>query len=109
MGFNAGMLGGEAGGSGKLRALEANKRNTLSQSKAAKKRRGVNGQIGVNGASTGVGSGGSSGATNGLASSVVFRQNQGLQLVDPFKKRNVDDANQKWFGSSSGFTSKIPR
>ena len=43
MGFDTGMLAGEAGGSGKLRALEANKKNTLSQSKAAKKRRGVNG------------------------------------------------------------------
>jgi len=39
----------------------------------------------------------------------VFSRNQGLQLVDPNKKRNVDDANQKWFGSSSGFASKIPR
>ena len=43
MGFDTGMLGGEGVGSGKLRALEANKKNTLSQSKAAKKRRGVNG------------------------------------------------------------------
>ena len=43
MGFDTRMLGGEVGGSGKLRALEANKKNTLSQSKAAKKGRGVNG------------------------------------------------------------------
>ena len=58
MGFDSGIIGGVGGGSGKLRAMEANKKNALSKSKAGKKQRGVNGQIGVNGASTGVGGGG---------------------------------------------------
>mmetsp|Transcript_23640 Transcript_23640/g.41205 ORF Transcript_23640/g.41205 Transcript_23640/m.41205 type:complete len:110 (-) Transcript_23640:112-441(-) len=49
----------------------------------------------------------SSGATNGLASSLVFTPVQGIELVDPSKK--VEEANKKWFDPSSGFLSAKPK
>lgn len=48
--------------------------------------------------------------SSGLASSVVFTQTQGMQLVDPdAQKRRVQEANRKWFNDSSGFQSALPK
>ena len=48
----------------------------------------------------------SSGATNGLASSMVFTPVQGLELVNPDAQRDrVREANQKWFSQNAGFQS----
>ena len=106
MGLDVGMLGGESGGSGQLRGVEAKQKVKLSQSKMAIKRRGANGQSNLGGGGSG---GGGGGATNGLASSVVFSQNQGLELVDPSRAKKVQDANQKWFGQGQGFASQVPK
>mmetsp|Transcript_7347 Transcript_7347/g.9797 ORF Transcript_7347/g.9797 Transcript_7347/m.9797 type:complete len:526 (-) Transcript_7347:298-1875(-) len=52
----------------------------------------------------------SSGATNGLASSLVFTPVQGIELVDPSAaSERVKNANKKWFDDSSGFMSAKPK
>ena len=52
----------------------------------------------------------SSGATSGLASSMVFTPVQGLELVNPdANKERVRDANLKWFGDNAGFQSTLPK
>lgn len=54
----------------------------------------------------------SSGATNGLSSSLVFTPVQGMELVGDdlrAKESRVKEANQKWFSQNSGFMSAIPK
>ena len=52
----------------------------------------------------------SSGATNGLASSMVFTPVQGLELVNPDANRErVRQANAKWFSENAGFQSALPK
>ncbi|KAL9186935.1 hypothetical protein ACHAXT_010655 [Thalassiosira profunda] len=52
----------------------------------------------------------SSGATNGLASSMVFTPVQGLELVNPDANRErVRQANAKWFSDNAGFQSALPK
>ena len=52
----------------------------------------------------------SSGATNGLASSMVFTPVQGLELVNPDANRErVRQANAKWFTENAGFQSALPK
>lgn len=52
----------------------------------------------------------SSGATNGLSSSLVFTPVQGLELANPnANEMKVREANQKWFSQSSGFMSAMPK
>jgi len=57
--------------------------------------------------------GGGSGATGGMASSLVFTPTQGLELVNPNameeKKRRLEEANKSWFDSNSGFMSAKPK
>lgn len=57
--------------------------------------------------------GGGSGATNGMASSLVFTPTQGLELLNPSaveeRRRRVEEANKSWFDSNSGFMSAKPR
>uniref|UniRef100_A0A7S2C7I0 Nop domain-containing protein n=1 Tax=Octactis speculum TaxID=3111310 RepID=A0A7S2C7I0_9STRA len=51
----------------------------------------------------------SSGATNGLSSSLVFTPVQGLELANPTaNEAKVSDANKKWFSQSNGFLSAKP-
>ena len=53
---------------------------------------------------------GSSGATNGLSSSLVFTPVQGIELANPdMMQSKVDAANAKWFSESSGFQSALPQ
>ena len=52
----------------------------------------------------------SSGQTNGLSSSLVFTPVQGIELVNPNAAADrVKEANKKWFNSSSGFLSAVPK
>ena len=54
----------------------------------------------------------SSGTTNGLSSSLVFTPVQGLELINPNAVTAADrvrEANKKWFNSSSGFLSAVPK
>lgn len=52
----------------------------------------------------------SSGATDGLASSMVFTPVQGLELVNPDANRErVRQANAKWFSEHAGFQSALPK
>ena len=52
----------------------------------------------------------SSGATNGLSSSLVFTPVQGIELANPeMMQGKVDAANEKWFAQSSGFQSALPQ
>jgi len=52
----------------------------------------------------------SSGATDGLASSMVFTPVQGLELVNPDAQRErVRQANAKWFADDAGFQSALPK
>ncbi|KAL3765424.1 hypothetical protein ACHAWU_002342 [Discostella pseudostelligera] len=53
----------------------------------------------------------SSGATNGLASSMrVFTPVQGMELVNPDANRErVRQANAKWFTENAGFQSALPK
>jgi U4/U6 small nuclear ribonucleoprotein PRP31 len=92
MGSDLGMLGSKAEG-GKLRLPQQKE-----QKQAAKKmKRAI--QM-------------SSGATNGLSSSLVFTPVHGIELVggDTMASREakVKEANQKWFAQNSGFLSARP-
>ena len=52
----------------------------------------------------------SSGATNGLSSSLVFTPVQGIELANPEADgARVAAANEKWFAQSSGFQSALPQ
>lgn len=90
MGRDFGMLG--KSGSGRIRAT-AKKESKLGQSKRLK----VTSLSG--------------GATNGLASSLVFTPVQGLELVNPNAEaeRKVARANANWFSGDSGFASALPK
>lgn len=59
------------------------------------------------------GIGGSSGATSGMASSLVFTPTQGLELHNPLameeRKRKLEEANKSWFDNASGFMSARPK
>lgn len=50
----------------------------------------------------------SSGATNGLSSSLVFTPVQGIELANPSSLNRVKAANDKWFSDTSGFQSALP-
>jgi len=51
----------------------------------------------------------SSGATSGLASSLIFTPVQGIELVNPTSAMaKVNEANKKWFDQKSGFLSARP-
>lgn len=56
----------------------------------------------------------SSGSTHGVSSSLVFTPIQGLELVNPAAAaaaaaQRVKEANNKWFNTSSGFASALPK
>ena len=52
----------------------------------------------------------SSGASNGLASSLAFTPVQGIELANPdVNDAKVAAANEKWFAQSSGFQSALPQ
>lgn len=55
----------------------------------------------------------SSGATSGMASSLVFTPTQGIELVNPLaaqeRAKKVEEANKKWFSQKSGFASALPK
>jgi U4/U6 small nuclear ribonucleoprotein PRP31 len=47
---------------------------------------------------------------DGLASSVVFSQTTGMELVNPeANKERVKAANAKWFQENAGFQSALPK
>jgi len=54
---------------------------------------------------------GSSGATNGLASSLAFTPVQGIELINPMliRQQKVKDANASYFSEDAGFKSTIKR
>lgn len=91
MGSDLGMLGSKAGG--KLRLPPKKEQKT----QVKKLKRAI--QL-------------SSGATNGLSSSLVFTPVHGIELVggDAMAQREakVKEANQKWFSQNSGFLSARP-
>ena len=88
MGLDFGMLNKEGG---KLRApTKKEKQSGLSQ----KRRKMI--QL-------------SSGATNGLSSSLVFTPVQGIELANPNANARVEAANEKWFAKTSGFQSALPQ
>lgn len=91
MGSDLGMLGAKQGG--KLR-LPPKKDQKLA---AKKQKRAI--QL-------------SSGATNGLSSSLVFTPVHGIELVGgdtmAAREAKVKEANQKWFAQNSGFLSARP-
>jgi U4/U6 small nuclear ribonucleoprotein PRP31 len=52
----------------------------------------------------------SSGATSGLASSLVFTPVQGLELVDPeAQKKKLKELNDKWFASNQQFINVVKK
>ncbi len=55
----------------------------------------------------------SSGATNGMSSSLVFTPVQGMELVNPQQQQmqadKLKEVNKKWFEASSGFLSAAPK
>jgi U4/U6 small nuclear ribonucleoprotein PRP31 len=90
MGYDIGMLGASGG---KLRLPAAKeKKQPVKQQKVHKA---------------------SSGATNGLSSSIIFTPTQGLELENPMaaaeKQRKLDELNKKWFDQASGFMSAKPK
>jgi len=52
-----------------------------------------------------------SGNNAGTVSSMVFTPVQGLELVNPdaSRKKQVDEANRKWFSEDAGFLSALPK
>lgn len=89
MGLDFGLLGKEGG---HLRATQKKEK----QAKVSQKRRKM---IQM-----------SSGATNGLSSSLVFTPVQGIELANPeMMGARVDAANAKWFSEASGFQSALPQ
>ena len=47
---------------------------------------------------------------DGLASSVVFTQTTGMELINPEAQRDrIKAANEKWFKSDAGFQSALPK
>mmetsp|Transcript_76715 Transcript_76715/g.153946 ORF Transcript_76715/g.153946 Transcript_76715/m.153946 type:complete len:499 (+) Transcript_76715:79-1575(+) len=95
MGSDVGMLGSkQAGSSSKLRLPQAREKKPSAQQK--NQRRAV--QL-------------SSGATNGLSSSLVFTPHAGMELVGETaaqREAKVAAANAKWFSDNSGFASARP-
>mmetsp|Transcript_30209 Transcript_30209/g.90817 ORF Transcript_30209/g.90817 Transcript_30209/m.90817 type:complete len:502 (+) Transcript_30209:259-1764(+) len=89
MGLDFGMMNKEGG---KLRAAQKKEK----QVKVSQKRRKM---IQM-----------SSGATNGLSSSLVFTPVQGIELANPeMMAGKVSAANEKWFSQASGFQSALPQ
>jgi U4/U6 small nuclear ribonucleoprotein PRP31 len=86
MGFDKGMIG--AKDTGRLRVTQEKKVKL-----PVKKQKAV--------------SAGSSGQTNGLSSTLVFNDVQGIELA-PNAINKVAAANAKWFSASSGFLSAAP-
>ena len=92
MGLTLGMLDTKEGGN--LRIAAEKRKMRKANTKASRKR-----AIQM-----------SSGATNGLASSMVFTPVQGLELVNPDAQRDrVRAANNKWFNDNAGFQSASTR
>ena len=92
MGLTLGMLSTKEGGA--MRNTVEKKKMRQANTKASRKR-----AIQM-----------SSGATNGLASSMVFTPVQGLELVNPdAQKERVREANAKWFKDNAGFQSALPK
>jgi len=88
MGLDTGLMG--AKDLGKIRAPQEKKVKLLSN-----KRKTV--------------SAGSSGQTNGLSSTLVFNNVQGMELINPNANADrVKAANDKWFNANSGFLSAAP-
>ncbi|KAL3772512.1 hypothetical protein ACHAWO_002514 [Cyclotella atomus] len=92
MGLTLGMLSSKEGGA--MRNTVEKKKMRQANTKASRKR-----AIQM-----------SSGASNGLASSMVFTPVQGLELVNPdAQKEKVREANNKWFQHTAGFQSALPK
>mmetsp|Transcript_8813 Transcript_8813/g.11796 ORF Transcript_8813/g.11796 Transcript_8813/m.11796 type:complete len:114 (-) Transcript_8813:548-889(-) len=92
MGLTLGMLDTKDGG--KIRRTVETKKMRQANTKASRKR-----AIQM-----------SSGATSGLASSIVFNDSQGMELVNPNANRDrVREANLKWFSDNAGFQSALPK
>jgi len=96
MGLDFGLLGANREGSGSLRAPAVDQKagkSSKSQHQKAASRKPI--QL-------------SSGATNGLSSSLVFTPVQGIELANPTQQaQNVQAANEKWFSHTSGFQSAL--
>jgi U4/U6 small nuclear ribonucleoprotein PRP31 len=95
MGRSFGRLSQAGTGRGRLRVS----RKSQAQQKILKKRK-----VGTATAAA-AGAHGSSGATNGLASSLAFTPVQGMELVDPAAAaERLRRANEKYFAASGTFT-----
>ncbi|GMH74751.1 hypothetical protein TL16_g06546, partial [Triparma laevis f. inornata] len=90
MGMDQGMLGKSRTGVGTRVDVKGVKKQGLSMSKQALKKRKMN----------------KGGQKDGFASSVVFSSHTGMELVGGDK---VKQANEKWFGKESGFKSAMPK
>ncbi|CAM9483060.1 unnamed protein product, partial [Chrysoparadoxa australica] len=91
MGADFGMLGKSGAGGGRIRAPAKKE-----QKQSLSKRMRVATQ--------------SSGATGGMASSLVFTPVQGIELVNPMANDDkIKAANDKWFKKTSGFASAVPK
>ncbi|GMI08635.1 hypothetical protein TrVE_jg11346 [Triparma verrucosa] len=91
MGMDRGMLGKARTGVGAGVQVKGVKKQGLSMSKQAVKRRKVGGE-----------------KKDGFASSVVFSSHTGMELVGGTEDK-VKKANEKWFGKQSGFKSAMPK
>ena len=88
MGSDVGMLGSKTGGKMRLPPKKEQKTTVKKMKRAIQM---------------------SSGATNGLSSSLVFTPVQGIELVGKDTRQSkVDEANAKWFSQNSGFLSARP-
>jgi len=93
MGLDSGMLG-KRGINGRVRAVQAVKKETHLSKKQKKAMSTGQGQSQV----------------DGLSTSLAFTPVQGIELVNPKTAADkVIAANARWFGASSGFVSAVPR
>ncbi|GAB5031100.1 u4 u6 small nuclear ribonucleoprotein prp31-like [Nannochloropsis oceanica] len=110
MGMDTGMLGSQGG---RLRLPGAKEQKQNIGKKKKEEMAKMAGGGGSGGGRVVLDMGGGSGATGGMASSLVFTPTQGLELVNPNameeKKRRLEEANKSWFDSNSGFMSAKPK
>jgi len=90
MGFSVGMVGSKD--TGKLRVAQ-NKQVAFTSKKQKKMLSQSMNQV-----------------SSGLSSSLAFTPVQGIELINPnARAERVNEANKKWFNSSSGFLSAMPK
>ena len=118
MGLDYGMLGRDGGGKLRKRQRQAAKAYAGQQPKGKKRKGGGT----ASAAESGLAltrrrmsyMGGSSGASSGLSSSLVFTPVQGMERVAPgasaaARQQRVREANSKFFGDKTGFASVIKK